>query len=73
MNSTTTTAAIEVLRTTFACYGLPESIVSDNGPQFCSSELLSFVTQMVYVMLGFCLIIPLQTVWPNVPFKCLIN
>ena len=59
MNSTTATASIEVLRTTFAHYGLPESVVSNNGPPFCSSE---FVTQMVYIISGFCLIIPHQTV-----------
>lgn len=42
MNSTTATATIEVLRTTSAHYGLPESIVSDNCPQFCSSEFAQF-------------------------------
>ena len=42
MNSTTTTATIEALRTLFARYGLSESIVSDNGPQFCSSEFAQF-------------------------------
>ena len=42
MNSTTATATIEVLRTTFARYGLFESIISDNGPQFCSSEFAQF-------------------------------
>ena len=42
MSSTTATATIQVLRTTFACYGIPESIVSDNGPQFSSSEFAQF-------------------------------
>ena len=42
MNSTTATATIQVLRTTFACYGLPESIVTDNGPQFTASEFAQF-------------------------------
>ena len=42
MNSTTSTATIQVLRTTFSRYGLPESIVSDNGPQFTSSEFAQF-------------------------------
>ena len=38
MNSTTATVTIKVLRTTFTCYRLPESIIFDNGPQFCLSE-----------------------------------
>ena len=42
MNSTTATATIQVLRTVFACFGIPESIVSDNGPQFTSSEFTEF-------------------------------
>ena len=42
MNSTTATATIQVLRTVFARFGIPESIVSDNGPQFTSSEFTEF-------------------------------
>ena len=42
MNSTTAITTIEVLRTVFACFGIPESIVSDNGPQFTSSEFTEF-------------------------------
>ena len=42
INSTTATATIQILRTTFAHYGLLESIVSDNGPQFTSSEFAQF-------------------------------
>ncbi|KAI4881016.1 hypothetical protein NFI96_011261 [Prochilodus magdalenae] len=42
---TTTTAAktIEVLRNIFSSYGLPEEIVSDNGPQFTSQEYKNFL------------------------------
>jgi len=36
--STTTEKTLEVLRNLFAAYGLPEQLVSDNGPQFMSSE-----------------------------------
>lgn len=34
---------IEVLRNLFAAYGLPEEVVSDNGPQFASAEFKQFL------------------------------
>ena len=43
MPSTTTTKTIEVLRQVFACYGFPEQLVSDNGPQFISKEFAVFL------------------------------
>ncbi|XP_031570808.1 uncharacterized protein K02A2.6-like [Actinia tenebrosa] len=43
MKSTTTTATIQQLRKVFANLGLPEHIVSDNGPQFSSSEFKEFL------------------------------
>ena len=43
MTSTTTMKMIEVLRRIFAAYGLPQQIVSDNGPQFVSPEFSSFL------------------------------
>lgn len=45
MTSTTSTRTIEVLRSLFASYGLPEEIVSDNGPQFVSAEFEQFMTR----------------------------
>ena len=39
--STTSSAAIEKLRVTFATHGLPEILVSDNGLVFVSGELRS--------------------------------
>ena len=38
--STSSAAVIEVLRSLFARFGLPETIVTDNGPGFMSSEFL---------------------------------
>ena len=38
MTSTTTEKTLEALSTLFAAHGLPEQIVSDNGPQFTSAE-----------------------------------
>ena len=42
MNSTTATATIQEIRTVFARFGIPESIILDNGPQFTSGELIEF-------------------------------
>ena len=42
MSSTTAAATIQVLRITFVHYGIPESIVLNNGPQFSSSEFAQF-------------------------------
>jgi len=43
MKTTTTTKTLEALRKMFAAYGLPEHIVSDNGPQFVSEEFSAFM------------------------------
>ena len=44
ISSTTTHKTIEMLSHHFAVfYGLPEEIVSDNGPQFVSEEMLHFM------------------------------
>ena len=43
MSSTTSSATIRALRTLFATYGLPHQIVSDNGPQFSSTEFVDFL------------------------------
>ena len=43
MSSTTTFKTIQVLRGLFSRYGLPEVLVSDNGPQFTSSEFDTFM------------------------------
>ena len=42
MSSTTATATIQQLRMIFSRFGLPETLVSDNGPQFSSEEFRSF-------------------------------
>lgn len=45
MSSTTVTKTIAVLRHIFASHGLPTQVVSDNGPQFVSSEFANFMKQ----------------------------
>ena len=43
INSTTASQMILVLRNLFAHYGLPEQLVSDNGPRFISDEFQHFL------------------------------
>ena len=43
MSTTTASKTIVTLRHLFATYGLPEQIVSDNGPQFTSDEFECFM------------------------------
>ena len=42
MPSTTASRTIDELRKPFSSYGLPEQIVTDNGPQFVSEEFATF-------------------------------
>ena len=43
MSSTNVVKTIAVLRHMFAAYGLPEQVVSDNGPQFSSTDFSEFM------------------------------
>jgi len=43
MTTTTAVKTIDVLRNIFASQGLPEEVVSDNGPQFTSCEFKQFL------------------------------
>ena len=45
MSKTTSTRTIAELCKLFASYGLPEQIVTDNGPQFTSDEFSHFLKQ----------------------------
>ena len=43
MTSTTAQKTTEILRHKFASYGLPEQLLSDNGPQFVANEFEEFM------------------------------
>ena len=45
VNSATTAATIEKLRSMFATYGLPEILVSDNGTMFTSLDFENFMNR----------------------------
>ena len=45
MSSTTSQLTIRVLRRLFATYGLPQQLLSDNGPQFTSEEFADFLVR----------------------------
>ena len=42
LSSTTSVAIIHVLKTTFSRYGIPEVLITDDGPQYTSSEMKEF-------------------------------
>ena len=44
LSTITSSKTIEVLRSVFAIYGLPQTIVTDNGPSFTSDEFARFMT-----------------------------
>ena len=45
MKSTTASKTISVLKRIFARFGVPQSISSDNGPQFVSAEFSDYMTE----------------------------
>ena len=50
LNSTTSAAVINYLKLVFAEHGIPETLVSDNGPQYNSQDLQPFANSGVLTM-----------------------
>ncbi|XP_015261180.1 PREDICTED: uncharacterized protein K02A2.6-like, partial [Gekko japonicus] len=50
MKTTTSLAVIHALRHLFATHGLPDVLVSDNGPQFVSEEFKQFLTRGAFLL-----------------------
>ncbi|XP_065195345.1 uncharacterized protein K02A2.6-like [Sycon ciliatum] len=46
LSSTTTTAIVDELDEVFALFGLPSVLVSDNGPQFVSEQITTFLQRL---------------------------
>lgn len=44
LTSTTSVSIISALKSVFSRHGIPEIMRSDNGPQYCSSEFMSFAS-----------------------------
>ena len=42
LKSTSSQAIIDALQSIFSCYGIPEVVISDNGPQYSSNEFDAF-------------------------------
>ena len=45
LHSTTTSAVSRTLKTLFSRYGVPDVLMTDNGPQFASAEFVSFASK----------------------------
>ncbi|XP_065902585.1 uncharacterized protein [Dysidea avara] len=48
LNSTTSKAVISSLKSIFSCHGVPSVLMSDNGPQFDSSEMKEFANTYAF-------------------------
>ena len=45
LSSTTTAHVTEKLKSIFGCHGVPDTLVTDNGPQFSAAEFAAFASE----------------------------
>ena len=45
LNDTTTTAVIRVMKAHFGRWGIPSTLISDNGPQFTAAQFQTFLSE----------------------------
>ena len=70
VTSATAQSTIQKLRQLFSQFGVPESIVSDNGTQFTAQELEISVHLTEFNISAFRRIIPHLMAWQKGPYKC---
>ena len=69
MSAITFSKTIEVLRSVFVVYGLPETIVTDNGPSFTSEEFAQFMARNKIKHVKLAPYHPSSTGKPREPYK----
>ena len=69
MNSCTAEATVEKLRTTFATFGIPETVVSDNGTCFASEVFQTFMSRIGIIHIKLHRNIQCQMDWLNVAYN----
>ena len=60
---------VRKLRQALVQHGLPDAVVSDNGPRFASSMFLEFTRQNGIQHIKVALYHPAPMVWQNVPSR----
>ena len=50
LTTTTSQSVINSLKTAFACHGIPETLRTDNGPQFSSHKFTEFAKSTILLI-----------------------
>ena len=50
MQTTRASAVVQVLKSQFACHGIPQTVVSDNCPQYACDEIKTFQLLGSFIM-----------------------
>ena len=65
----TSISVIEALKSIFSRYGIPETVISDNGPQYSSYEFADFASSYKFRHVTSSPLFPQSTGKPNILFK----